>query len=114
MLRLSCSISKPQLCRGGRLSVHPMPAANCMLCLGSLVPVLVSAGAGLSPGRKSGPICQITSLLGDRPWQGEHPQGADPRHGPGAGWAGGLRDAGLVLEGSMRHRSAPAQGITAP
>lgn len=78
------------------------------------VPIFVSAGMGLSPGRKPGPICQITSVLGDRPWQEDRPRGADPRHGPGAGWVGRLRGVGLVPEGSRRHRCAPAQGIAAP
>lgn len=46
-------------------------------------------------------------MLGGRPWQGEHHQGADPRHSPGAGWAGGLRGVGLVQEQSTRYSSGP-------
>lgn len=40
--------------------------------------------------------------------KGDHPWDADLHMVPG--WAAGPRGAQLVLEGSMRHRSAPAQG----
>lgn len=93
MLWLSCSISKPQLRRGGHLSVPPTPAANHVLCP---CPHLGSQPLRVSYLAKS----QITFVVGDRLWQGGHPWGADPGSGPGAGWAGRLRGAELVLEGS--------------
>lgn len=52
-----------------------------------------------------------TSVLGAGTVKRDHPWGADLHMVPG--WAAGPRGAGLVLEGSMRHRSAPAQGIGA-
>lgn len=75
------------------------------------VPVLVLDGASLSPGRKPGPICLTTSVLGARTFKGDHPWDADLHMVPS--WAAGPRRAQLVLEGSMRHRPASAQGIGA-
>lgn len=73
------------------------------------VPILVLDGASLSLGRKAGPICLTTAVLGTRMLKGDHPWDADLHMLPG--WAAGQR--GAQLEGSMRHRSAPAQGIDA-
>lgn len=61
--------------------------------------------------RKPGPICLTTSVLGVRMLKGDHPWDADFHMVPG--WAAGQRGTQLVLEGSMRHRSAPAQDIDA-
>lgn len=75
------------------------------------VPILVLDSASLSPRRKPGPISLTTSVLGARTFKGDHIWDADLHMVPG--WAAGPRGAQLVLEGSMRHRSAPAQGIGA-
>lgn len=50
-------------------------------------------------------------MLGARALKGDHPWNADLHMVPG--WAAGPRGARLVLKGSMRHMSAPAQGIDA-
>lgn len=109
MLWLSCSISKPHLWRGGHLSVPPDNC--CHLECYVPVPILVSDGASLSPGGQPGFICLTTSVLGAGTLKGDHPWDADLHMVPG--WAAGPRRARLVLEGGVRHKSAPAQGIAA-